>query len=61
MRDTPTIRIQAAAAPAERLIQALGLVVRATAEVQDLYSRPVEAAIVRVRRAERARRADLAA
>jgi hypothetical protein len=29
--------------PADRLIEALGLETRATAEVQDMYSRPVEA------------------
>ncbi|HUF36060.1 MAG TPA: hypothetical protein VMN37_08930 [Gemmatimonadales bacterium] len=61
MGDTPTIRIPAASSPAERLIGALGLEARATAEVQDLYSRPVEAAILRVRRPERARLPDLAA
>jgi len=38
------------ALPAERLIEALGLETRRTAEVQDLYSRPIAASAIALKR-----------
>ncbi len=48
--------------PAERLIESLGLKSRTTAEVQDLYSRPIAATLVLLARSrDGIRRSDRAA
>ena len=44
MRDAPTTR--GPSSPAARLIRALGLATRTTAEIQDLYTRPIAAVAV---------------
>jgi hypothetical protein len=45
MRDVLPIRPSQELAPAELLIDALGLEARHRAEVADMYSRPIETAI----------------